>query len=102
MIACFVFLVDKLDREQFILKKLKPRSYKIKLNFVSYFSPSDLSIIKELEDLEDARYMAIDEYLKNLKDENTRIGNVIVYEEGRKVYLAYIDKKERHCKVVAF
>lgn len=70
--------------------------------FVSYLLKSDLSIIKNSNDLEDSRYLEIDEYLLNLTKTNENLGNTIVYRHHESIHVAYIDKKERHFKIITF
>lgn len=71
-------------------------------SFTGYFSKSDLSIIKNLGQLEDARYTEIESYLKRLTSTNENISNTIVYAHKAGIYLSYIDEKAMHCNLVRF
>lgn len=71
-------------------------------SFVSYLSKSDLSIIKDLSDLDDPKWISVDDYIFNLTEKNNDIGNIIVYEQQGDIHVAYIDKQQRLCKIIAF
>ena len=74
----------------------------LRASFAAYLSKSDWSIIKNLSDLDDPKWMSVDEYIFNLTETNKDIGSIIVYEHQGNIYLAYIDKKQILCKIIAF
>jgi hypothetical protein len=74
----------------------------LRASFAAYLSKSDWSIIKNLSDLDDPNWMSVDEYIFNLTETNKDIGSIIVYEQQGNIYLAYIDKKQRLCKIITF
>lgn len=72
------------------------------VNFVAYLSRSDLSIIENFEELPSYKWKTIDQYINNLEARNKNLGEYIVYNFQDEIHLAYIDKKLKQCKIIAF
>ncbi len=71
-------------------------------SFVGYLSKANLEIIKNFDDLEDPRWAAINEYIQELTKTNKNIGEFMAFPYQEHILVAFIDKKQRHCKIVAY
>lgn len=72
-------------------------------SIVSYLAKSDLSIIDNIDQYNNPKWKRVDEYLEQLiKRMKKKLGPYIVYQYQDTIHLAYINKKKKLCKIIAF
>ena len=83
------------QREVFVLKTETA-------SFTSYLSKPNLNIIDNIDDFNDPRWKLIDQFLERLSKEKKKLGVYTIYQYRDQIHLAYIDKKLKCCKIIAF